>query len=167
MVKKISLTQGKFSLVDDEDFDELNQYKWYAHKNKGGIWYVDRTIKYVDEKHKTISMHRKIMDFPSGKDIDHVNHDGLDNRKCNLRVCTRSQNKKNARLSKNNSSGLKGVHWNKRNKKWMALIAKDKKRIYLGLFDDKTEAGRVVDRKALELFGEFAILNFEPKSEER
>jgi hypothetical protein len=158
-MKKIPLSQGKFALVDDEDFNELNKYKWCA-SFAYGIWYVQRD-KFINSKRKKILMHRQLMNFPPSKMVDHINHDGLDNRRCNLRVCTRSQNKKNCLGYKNNTSGLNGVYWNKENKKWQARIRKDNKLLYLGYFDDKVEAGHMVDQYAMQLFGEFAVLNFD------
>jgi hypothetical protein len=157
-MKTILLTQGKVAIIDDEDFEKLNKYKWCANK-LNGIWYAMRT-EYVDGKQKTIMMHRHIIDCPSEKIVDHINHDGLDNRQCNLRICSYSQNNKNNRGHKHNTSGLIGVSWFKRDKKWKAYIYKDNNYIHLGVFDDKIEAGKAVDKKAIELFGEFAVLNF-------
>ena len=153
MVKKIPLTQDKFALVDDADFDELNQYKWYASFTHG-IWYVQRS-EYINGKQKNIKMHRQIMDFPSSKDIDHINHDGLDNRRYNLRVCNHSKNMKNRYMQKNNTSGLIGVSWNKRIKKWHAQIGNENKNIHIGYFENKEEANRAYNKKAIELFGEY------------
>ena len=92
-MKKIELTQGKFALVDDEDFEWLNQWKWYAN-HLGYTWYVVRSVRY-DNEVKAILMHRSILNAKIGEEIDHINHNGLDNRKKNLRICTRSQNNMN------------------------------------------------------------------------
>lgn len=160
-MKTIALSQSKQAIVDDEDYEELSKYKWHAGKNnKSGIWYAQRTIRLTSKKCIKIRMHRQLMDYPYKKEIDHINHNGLDNRRSNLRICSHSQNMKNTCIRKNNSSGLMGVCWDKRSKKWMAYIRKDYKRITIGLFGDKDDAGHAVDKKALELFGEFAILNF-------
>jgi hypothetical protein len=161
MVKTIELTQGKVAIVDDEDYDELNKYKWYAHKDhQWERWYASRMSNRINGKRKLIMMHRKIMKDSSGKIIDHKNHDGLDNRKCNLRICNCSQNTKNSKIYKTNTSGFNGVIWNKERKKWRAQIYKDYQTIFIGYFKDKEVAARAVDEKAIELFGEFAILNF-------
>jgi hypothetical protein len=157
-MKFIPLTQGKVAIVDDEDFEKLNRYKWNAGLI-GNIWYAKRMVT-SNGRRKDMTMHRQLMKKPSGKFIDHINHDGLDNRRENLRICTRSQNNKNHRKLKNNTSGMNNVHWYKKSKKWMAYIKKDGKKTHLGLFIDKEEAGRAVDKKAKELFGEFAVLNF-------
>jgi hypothetical protein len=160
-MKTIPLTQGKEALVDDEDYDELNKYKWHAHLDpETGQWCAVRNLPRINGKRKNIKMHRQIMGDPIGKSIDHKNHDRLDNRKSNLRICSHSQNNSNIHRYKNNTSGLIGVRWHKRDTKWEARISKDNKQINLGYFDDKFEAARVRDKKAKELHGEFATLNF-------
>jgi len=165
MVKEILLTQGKVALVDDDDFDRMNKYKWYASKDvKNNDWYARRneTIQRGSRKtfkQKTIRMHQEIFNFKYQL-IDHANHNGLDNRKCNLRACTYSENKKNSRQYKNNTSGFIGVSWHKIRRKWYAYVNKNGVRFSLGYFDDKIEAGKIVDKKSIELFGEFAVLNF-------
>ena len=97
---------------------------------------------------------------PKGMATDHINGDGLDNRKQNLRICTHAENLRNRRLGKNNTSGYKGVSWHKLHKLWYAHISHNKKLMSLGYFKDKEEAAKAYDRKAIELFGEFAKLNF-------
>jgi len=166
MVKIISLSKGKQAIVDDEDFEELNKYKWYVLKDtKNGVLYVVRRIR-VNKKNKLIWMHREILKTPSGKMTDHINHNGLDNRKNNLRICNNSQNQRNRGICKKNKSGFIGVHWRKKAKKWCAQITKDKKVIYLGLFTDKIDAAKTFDKKSLELNHDFATLNFITKNRE-
>ncbi len=104
-------------------------------------------------------MHRLIMNAPAGLVVDHIDGNSLNNRKTNLRICTQAQNIHNSRPRRNRSSKYKGVFWNKVNKKWSVSIRKGDKRIYLGGFDDEIEAALAYDRKAEELFGEFAYLN--------
>jgi hypothetical protein len=157
-MKTIPLTQGKVAIVDDEDYEELNKYKWHADDSTG-LWYAKRNVG-IEGKRTTIKMHRQLMGFPEGKEIDHINHDGLDNRRENLRVCTHGQNQRNHLRRKDNTSGLIGVSWHTIAKKWRAYIQKDKTLIHIGYFNDKTEAGHAFDNKAIELFGEFAALNF-------
>ena len=149
-MKKIQLTRGKFALVDDEDYDYLNQWKWYFN-NK----YVARGIR-ENGRHSTIYMHRVILNPPENRDIDHVNIDPLDNRKCNLRLCTDSQNCANRPLSRNNKSGFKGVCWDKRHSKWRATITYQYKYINIGLFEKPEDAGNAYNKMAIKLFGEFA-----------
>lgn len=153
-MKEIQLTQGKVALVDDSDFDRLNSFKWYAIK-AGRIWYATRNIM-VGRKRTTLRMHWYIL---GGKGIDHIDHNGLNNQKSNLRFCTRSENAMNMRPSTNCTSTFKGVSWHKTNKKWMARIGINGKDIYLGTFTDESEAARIYDRKANELFGKFSFTN--------
>ncbi|MCK9461456.1 MAG: HNH endonuclease [Proteobacteria bacterium] len=148
-MKKIKLTQGKYAIVDDKDFEYLNQFKWsfsgrYAQRVSRG---------------KHIYMHRLILDFPSGVDIDHINCDKLDNRKSNLRVCTRSQNNANLPKPSHNTSGYKGVSWDKRACKWVARLNKDGKLRFSKHFDNKLDAAKAYNEKITEMFGSFAKLN--------
>ena len=155
-MKTILLNNGKEAIVDDSDFDEISKYKWYGNGTSNGmIIYAKRRTKKSDgRKEKIISMHRQIMNFPEGKHIDHRNHNGLDNRHCNLRICTGTENMFNRRRLKN-KSGFVGVSWFKRLKKWRSSVC-----LTIGYFDSKEEAARAYDEAAKKLFGEFANLNF-------
>ncbi|MFW9874253.1 MAG: AP2 domain-containing protein [Candidatus Thorarchaeota archaeon] len=160
-MKKIVLTKDKFALVDDEDFDYLNQWKWHAltKKKPNTIrYYACRTIK-ENGKKKNIYMHRLLMNFPKNKQVDHSDHDTLNNQKSNLRTCTNAQNSynQNKRIG---SSQYKGVHWYKQTKKWVARIMYNYKNISIGYFKSEIEAAKAYDEKAKKLFGEFAYLNF-------
>ncbi len=158
-MRRIPLTQGTFALVDDKDFDYLNQWKWCVY-NKNNFLYVIRGIK---KGNKTISvrMHRVITGAPKGMEVDHRNHNGLDNSRCNLRICTRSQNQHNQKLrAKSKTSKYKGVCWNKSDNRWYALIGLHGKQFFLGSFKNEIEAARAYDAKAMELHGEFAYINF-------
>ena len=152
--KMIELTWGKYAIVDAEDCDLLSSYKWCAVK-KDQTWYAyTLTIE-----GKRLPMHRLIMDEPKGLFVDHRDHNGLNNRKSNLRLCTQSQNNMNIRpIGK--TSRYKGVCWHKRRNKFIARIQIDGKRIHIGCFDDEIDAAKAYDKKAKELFGEFAYLNF-------
>lgn len=155
--KEISLTQGKVAFVDAEDYAYLNQFKWCAVYN-GYNWYAVRNIP-KNGKQTLVLMHREIMKPPKGMDTDHINGNGLDNRRCNLRVCNKSQNMMNRGKTKENTSGYKGVAWDKRAKKWKAHIRINSKLIYLGLFITKEEAALVYNKASKEYFGEYAKLN--------
>ena len=155
-MKRIKLTQGKFALVDDEDFEWLNERKWCAAKTTYGGFIAD---SWDGKLKRTIRMHREITNAPKGLDVDHKNHDTLDNRRENLRVCTRSQNLSNQRKTRG-SSKYKGVSWFKRRKKFQAYIKKNSKHIGLGYYANEVQAAKAYDKKAKELFGEFACLNF-------
>lgn len=150
-MKKIKLTQGKFALVDDEDFEWLNQWKWTYDGNNG---YAKRNIK-----DKKLYMHRLILNTPKGKVSDHKNGNKLDNRKINLRICTYSQNGMNKMIQSNNSSGYRGVKWHKQVRLWEARIKKNGEQIFLGLYNNNIEAGIVYNWAALKYFGEFAKFN--------
>jgi|TARA_Y100000034_G_C6768225_1_gene342575 hypothetical protein len=161
-MERIKLTQGQYALVDDEDFDELNKYKWCAFWNKPTqSYYVVRKSRKSEgfKKQRLIFMHRQIMNVPVGLYTDHINHDTLDNRKENLRLCTASQNHGNRQLNKNNTSGYKGVSWHKRDKRWRTAIRIGGKKKHLGHFKTKEEAMEAYNESAKLFFGEFARLN--------
>lgn len=150
-MKKIALTQGKYALVDDADFEELNQYKWHY---SGG--YARRNAKVVDGKREIAQMHRFILQTPDGFDTDHIDHNGLNNQRANLRVATRSQNQMNKGITKSNKSGLKGVSWHKTNKQWQAQINVRGKNIHLGIFRTKEKAYEAYCNACEEHHGEFS-----------
>ncbi len=154
-MKRIPLTQGKVAIIDDADFEEFSKYKWCAMKN-GNTFYAVRN--YAQPIQMNIWMHRVIMNAQKGQEIDHINGNGLDNRRYNLRLCTRSQNHQNQRIG-GGSSQYKGVCWNKQAGKWQAQIMLNYKTYYLGHFVNEIDAAKAYDRKAKGLFGEFARLN--------
>lgn len=153
-MKQIKLTRGKFTLVDDEDFEELNKYKWYY-----GDPYVKGFYQSLDGVKHSIYLHRLILDV---KDrhivVDHINNDKLDNRKENLRACTQSQNCANSSKCTDNLSGYKGVYLS-RGKYWIARITYHRKLMHLGIFPTKEEAAIAYNKAALKYFGEFVKLN--------
>ncbi len=156
-MKEIPLTRGKVAIVDDDMHEYLMQWKWHISHNG----YAVRTSSRVFGKQKRIPMHRAIMNPPDGMLVDHINSNRkLDNRRENLRICTRAQNVCNTKLSKKNTSGFKGVNWHKRAKKWQAMVQKNNKNFFAGYFDDPEDAAHAYDEKARELHGEFASTNF-------
>lgn len=158
-MKEIKLTQGKVALVDDDDFEYLNQWKWYA-KLDNGNWYALRNT-HVGGKIKTIQMHVLITPVPQGFIRDHKDGNGLNNQRDNIRICTHTENKHNRKKSlKPKTSIFKGVTWYRRLQKWQAQIEHDNKNIYLGVFTSEVDAAKAYDKKAQELFGEFANINF-------
>jgi hypothetical protein len=156
-MKKILLSQGKVTVVDDEDFEVLSKYKWSV--GRGGNTYYAYTHNILESgKRTTIAMHRMIMKTPMGCETDHRDRDGLNNQRFNLRVCTHSQNQGNRKLTEGSSSGHKGVVWHKRDKKWQSKIVFNGKNIHLGYFNSKDEAALAYSRRAVELFKEYAEL---------
>jgi hypothetical protein len=161
-MKQIQLTHGRIALVDDQDYKELSRFRWFA-KTEGGISYAVRN-SIADGQRRTIRMHTQIMNPPRGKVCDHINHNGLDNQRSNLRVCTHSENCKNQKKPRDaKTSQYKGVYFLKEVNKWRARIG-DGGKYNLGRFLDEIEAARAYDLKARELYGEFACLNF-PKEQ--
>lgn len=157
-MKKIPLTQGKFAIVDDADFEWLSQYKWRIQNKRNGNYYARCSMK-LSGKWVTQTMHRLIMNAEKGKDVDHINHNGLDNRRQNLRICTRKQNLQNIR-KRSKTSKFKGVSWSQSRHRWCASICVNQKRINLGRYKTEDEAAMAYDKAAKMYFGEFANLNF-------
>lgn len=147
---KINLTKGKFAIIDEEDFEKVNQYKWHT---------VIHDYAARKENKKSILMHRFILNVPINKEIDHINRNGLDNRKVNLRICSHIENSWNTDKKKNNKSGYKGVFFIKRLNLWIARISINQKSITLGYFKTKDEAAKMYNNYAKKYFGEFAYLN--------
>ena len=166
MTKEIPLTQGMVALVDDEEYDRLVTYTWWASKKATGRWYAMAKID-----NKMVYMHRLIVNTLPGFDTDHINGNRLDNRRANLRTCSRSQNNANRHLEVAHTSEFRGVSWCESIKRWVAQTKHNGKHISIGVFESETEAARAYDFKALELFGPFAHFNFpgevsDPKARE-
>ena len=157
-MKVIELTKGQVTLVDDDDYKWLCKYKWHLHPK----CYAAHTRSRAYSKQRIILMHRMIMDAQDDEQVDHINHDTLDNRRENLRLCTCPENQRNRRkvLKSGVSSIFKGVSWNWWCHKWRARIKINNYTYYLGIFENEQDAALAYDMKAIELFGEFASLNF-------
>ena len=155
---EIPLTQGKVALIDDEDYGLVSQYKWCASKSRG-VWYAMANIR-INGKYCHVKMHRLILGLcvGEGKNVDHIDHNTLDNRRCNIRICSISQNQHNQKPRKA-TSRFKGVHWHKRNKKWAASLHIISRRIYLGYFSAEVDAACAYNKAAKKYFGDFACLN--------
>ena len=158
-VREIPLTPKKrkmVALVDIENYNWLMQWKWSVSE-ANGTFYAERHENYIK-----IKMHREILYLTKGDGIlvDHKNRNGLDNRKENLRITTRSLNGLNSKIKSNNTSGYRGVSFAKLNKKWRPYLSINKKRIYFGLYLTAKDAAIAYDKKAVEYYGSNAILNF-------
>lgn len=160
MVREIKLTKGKVALVDEEDFDILSQFNWIY--NPKGYAYASIGYRVNGERrkrYKKIYMHRMILNPPPNMKVDHIDGNGLNNTRANLRIVTQGQNVINKRNQSNNSSGYKGVYWNKQRQKWHVRVFKNRKCLYSGFFDSVHEAGKAYNQQALKIHGEFAKLN--------
>lgn len=164
-MKEIKLTHDKFALVDDEDFENLNQYSWHLD----GRGYVVTSIGIPGSynkktcpkgKHWMVKMHRLIMETPKNMVVDHLNHNPLDNRKCNLRNCTSAENCKNTSKRNGRTSKYLGVGWRPDKQKWRAYISFQGEYIHLGHFIDEIQAAKYHDLKEKELHPTSLNLNF-------
>lgn len=156
--KEMHLPCGHVVIVDAADYEWLSQWKWHALNNHGRGRYAIRGEKAEDGKQVTVYMHRLIMSAGKGILVDHINGDGLDNRRINLRLATRHENMRNQHNQRSNS-GYRGVSWHRTRKKWGARIRYANKLWHLGWFDDPKEAALAYNKAALEYFGEFASPN--------
>lgn len=164
-MREISLTQDKVALVDDEDFERLNQFKWYAHRQRGGKFYAGRTVHTGHGRggpHYMLHMHRFLLGLAKNQQGGHRDGNGLNNQKYNLRPCSDGQNAKNRRKRSDSASPFKGVTWNTKAHKWYASIHGEGKRWHLGSFPDPVSAAKAYNNAARNLHGEFASLNTIP-----
>ncbi len=139
-------------LIDAEDYDRIRKYKWYTKNNHGHTRALNTQVGYLS---------RFIMGVTDPKiQVDHINHDTLDNRKRNLRLCSHPENQRNMTVNrKNNVSGYKGVHWDRRRNKWSVQIKINGSNIYIGSFNSKEQAALAYNQAAIKFHKEFALLN--------
>jgi len=141
-------------LIDDEDYEKINTHSWCIFHSRSERPYV---VRYINNSGKQIRiwLHRIIINPPDGKVVDHINNNTLDNRKCNLRICTHKENIRNQKKRKNNASGFKGVYFVEKNKKYRATIRVNGKGIHLGLFGTPEEAHKAYCEASKKYHGEF------------
>lgn len=157
--RRIRLTQGKFAIVDSEDYARLIRYKWCAVKCYNTFYAVRKNRG--KNARGNIRMHRVIIGVDKGYSVDHINHNGIDNRRSNLRAATHAENLRNTlRRCSNESSRYRGVCWNKTNKKWRSNITVNFEQKHLGYFSDEISAAKAYDAAAKKYHCEFAVLNF-------
>ena len=154
-MKEIALTQGKFAKVDDCDFEWLSKYNWHLSNNG----YAERTASSAFRRVE-VYMHREIANTPNNTQTDHIDNNKLNNCRDNLRFCNNTENHRNTPKRNDNTSGFKGVSYDKQTKKWRAKIKYSGKTIHLGRFYTAEEAAKNYDRAAIKYFGSFACTNF-------
>lgn len=150
-MEEIKINKGFVVLIDKENLNKIMNMKWYVVK-KGSIYYAAHTY-YYKGKSKRLYMHRYLMDETNPKiHVDHINGNGLDNRKLNLRSVTAIENGRNRGKQSNNKSGYKGVYWNKQKNKWHSVLRHMGKKIHLGFYDDAKSASESYYKKAKEIW---------------
>ena len=154
-MRRLHIEHGLCAVVDDRDYEWLRHFRWHLSRSGQRHYAVAGT-----DVASGMPMHRMILKPPDNLSIDHINGNGLDNRRANLRLATQQQNMWNRRGKRNTSSRFKGVSWKTDQQKWYAAIYVDKQDLHLGRFDDEMEAARAYDAAAHEHFGGYARLNF-------
>jgi hypothetical protein len=159
---KIITLNGKtkrYVFVDDEDYEAVSKHKWCVKQDKS-TYYARTQVKNDDGTWIALLMHRLVVGVTDPKiEVDHRNHRGFVNLKTNLRVCSHADNMRNQQKHSVNTSGFKGVSWNKHNKNWRARIKVNYKNIHLGCYTDKIDAAKAYNDAAIKYFGHFACLN--------
>ena len=160
--RRIPLTQGMYAIVDPDDYETLCFYNWHAKKGPRTYYAVHSITNGKKQKRKNLYMHQLVLKVPPNMYCDHINQNGLDNRKQNLRPATHTQNVWNRRKFKkpNPTSKYIGVDWSKSLKKFRARITVNGKRLHLGSFDTPEQAAKAYDSAAKKFHGQFASTNF-------
>ena len=155
-VYRVPLTKGQYAIIDACDYEVVSKHVWHAVYVESIQGYYAFTNVNFGRKRRPIPMHRMITNAPDDKLIDHINGNSLDERRVNLRECSYSENVRNSKISKNNTSGFKGVCWSKTMSKWESKIMVNRKKIHLGYYDDPQTAHEAYCAAAVKYFGEFA-----------
>lgn len=155
-MKLIQLSKGFKAQIDDSDYDLVIPFRWYTNEYRKGIY---RAMKNASESSPEMYMHRLIMNALKGQTVDHQDRNGLNNQRYNLRLCTHGQNLSNQGLHADNTSGLKGAYWSKKDCAWFSNIRHEGKTKFLGYFSTPKDAAKAYDEAALKFRGEFAATN--------
>jgi len=155
--RRIPLARDKFIIVDAADYYWLAQYRWFI-ENGAKTSYASRRYN-----GKRIKMHREIMNAPANLVVDHIDHNGLNNCRSNLRLCSLAQNNCNRLSIRGGTSKYKGISWSKTRKRWIVKIQLNQKTYHIGQFKNEIDAAKAYDKRAKELHGQFACLNFPTK----
>lgn len=163
-MKKIPLrnVQGRtrgYALIDDTDYKRVSRMRWHMVPRKYATYAMGSYKDGQTGKWKRIFLHRFILKARPGLVVDHINHNGLDNRRKNIRACSSSENIINSKIKKSNTSGFRGVCWDTHNKRWRAEITAKNKQIYIGIFKDKESAAKAYNSFAIKLHGKYAKIN--------
>src|SRR5690606_5233426 len=145
-----------YTIIDEQDAEAVQRHTWVplVRHGRSGTVYAKARIG-----QKTVLLHRFLMNPESGEYIDHIDGDGLNNQRRNLRVCSNSENLMNRGRNRNNTSGYKGVYWSKKDKSWVARLTVGGSVVWSGYYKDPIEAANAYDRKAREVCGEYAKTN--------
>lgn len=159
-MKVIKITQGCRAFIDDEDFEKVSRYRWYLVRPlKSKTLKYAACKKYPDGEKKTLLMHRLILNAPKGRPVDHIDRNGLNNQKSNLRICSIRENNLNCKIHKTNKSGYRGVCWHEQNSCYRAYFSLHNKTYHIGLFQTAKEAAIARNEKMKQLGCKFARLN--------
>lgn len=156
---RIKLTKGKWAFIDTEDIPKVAHIHWHIHEGKKFTTTYCRGSKWENGKAVGVMLHRIITGANPGQLVDHINHNGLDNRKCNLRICTAQENNRSVVKRKKGTSIFKGVYYDKRRHDYKATITVNKKTITIGYYKKEIDAAKAYNERALKLFGDFAVFN--------
>ena len=159
MAKAIPLTRGLVAIVDAADYEWLSQWKWHAVGTPLYSFYAARGVS-ENGVQSVVRMHRAILGASKDHAVDHINHDTLDNRRQNLRLCSQAENNRNKSRRRGSSSEYLGVSWCGARGKWQAQININSRNSYIGRFVSEIDAARAYDAAARARYGEFANLNF-------
>jgi len=147
----------KYAFIDCEDFEKIKNHNWHVAKQNQG--FVATSDVRTNKKQRTITMHRIITDCPKGMVVDHINHNPLDNRKENLRICTSAENTRNRKIKEGCTSKYKGVIYREKRKKYVATIVFNRKTYNLGYYKNEIDAAIAYNEAAIKYHGEFAYIN--------